>query len=147
MAISENQLREEMKTAMRAKDQLRLRVLRNLLAAIKNKSIETSSKELSEKDIVTIIKREAKQCSETLEAARAAGREEMAREHEAVLAILDGYLPSQMSEQEIEEAIRAIVAETGATTIGPVMKTLGERHGGSYDGKTASRLVGKVLGG
>jgi uncharacterized protein YqeY len=147
MALSETSLRDDMKTAMRAKDQLKLRVVRGLLAAIKNKSIETGAKELAEKDLIAIVSREAKQCKETLDAARDAGRAEMVTEHEALLAILETYLPRQLSEAELETAIKAIVAETGATSIGPVMKLLGERHGGGYDGKTASKVVGRLLAG
>jgi uncharacterized protein YqeY len=147
MAVNEDRLRDDMKAAMRAKDQLRLRVVRGLLAAIKNKNIELGSSDLTEKDVIAIVKREAKQCTETLEAAREAGRAEMAAEHEAVLAILESYLPAQMTEQELETAVRAIIADTGASSIGPVMKALGERHGGSYDGKAASRIVAKLLAG
>ena len=147
MAVTEISLRDDMKAAMRAKEALRLRVVRSLLAAIKNKTIELGSAELAEKDIVAIVKREAKQCRETLDAARGAGRAEMVTEHESVLAVLESYLPSQLSETQLEDTIKSIIAETGATSIGPVMKVLGERHGGSYDGKTASKIAGKLLAG
>ncbi len=145
MAVTEASLRDELKTAMRAKDQLRTRVVRSLLAAIKNKNIETGAESISESDLLAILKRETKQCRETLDAARDAGRDEMAADHVNVLAVLEGYLPKQLSEDELETAIKAIVAETGADSIGPVMKELGQRHAGGYDGKLASKVVARVL--
>jgi len=145
MAVTENSLRDDLKTAMRSKDQLRTRVVRNLLAAIKNRNIENRASTISDGDLLAILKREAKQCRETLDAAREAGRAELVAEHEAVLAVLEDYLPKQLSEAELEEAIKAIVAETGADSIGPVMKGLGERFAGSYDGKLASKVAAKVL--
>jgi hypothetical protein len=145
MAVTEASLRDDLKTAMRAKDKLRTLVIRNLLAAIKYKNIETGSDTISDADLLAITKREAKQCRETLDAARAADRAEMVREHEDVLSVLESYLPKQLSEEELEAAVKAIVAETGADSIGPVMKGLAERHAGSYDGKLASKIVGKLL--
>jgi uncharacterized protein YqeY len=145
MAVTEASLRDELKTAMRAKEQVRTKVVRNLLAAIKNRNIETRAEAISDADLLAILKRESKQCRETLDAARDAGRDEMVAEHEEVLAILGSYLPQQLSEAELEEAVKAIVAETGADSIGPVMKGLAERHPGGYDGKLASKVAAKVL--
>jgi hypothetical protein len=132
---------------MLAKDDLRTRVLRTTLAAIKNKAIEARTKELSETDLVAVMKREARQCGETLDFARKAGRADMVREHEAVLAILEGYLPSMLGETELKEAIQRIVAETGASAIGAIMKELGVRFPGRFDGKVASRIAGELLRG
>lgn len=145
MAVSETSLRDDLKTAMRSKDQVRTRVVRNLLAAIKNRNIETRADTVSDADLLAIIKREAKQCRETLDAARDAGRAEMVAEHEEVLAVLEDYLPKQLSQAELEEAIKAVVAESGADSIGPIMKGLAERFAGSYDGKLASKLAAKIL--
>ena len=147
MSVDEARLREDLKSAMRQRDELRTRVLRGVLAAIKNKAIESRGQELGEKDVIAILKREAKQCAETLDFARKAGREESVGEHEAVLRVLEEYLPAQLDEAGLRAAVEAIVAETGATQIGPVMKELGARHGGSYDGKMASTIVREVLAG
>ena len=146
MAVTEASLRDELKTAMRAKDQLRMRVVRNLLAAIKYRNIETGEDLISESDLLAIVKRETKQCRETLDAAREAGRGEMVTEHEELLEVLADYLPKQLSEDELETAIKQIVVETGADSIGPIMKGLGAKYAGSYDGKLASRVAAKVLG-
>jgi uncharacterized protein YqeY len=146
MAVDEATIRDDMKAAMRAKDALRTRVIRTLLAAIKNKAIESRVDVLPERDVVAVIQREVKQCRETLDFARKAGRTESVAEHEAELTVLEGYLPEQLGEADLRSAVETIVSETGATSIGPVMKLLGERHGGRYDGKVASRIVKEVLG-
>jgi len=145
MALSEQRLRDDLKEAMRAKDAMRLRVLRGVLAAVKNKAIELKPAELGEADLVAVVTREAKQCRETLDFARKAGRDETVAEHEAVLAILESYLPKQLSDDELESVIGQIATKTGATSIGPVMKELSTRYGGQFDGKKASALAAKVL--
>jgi len=147
MVLSEQRLRDDLKDAMRAKDALRLRVLRSVLAACKNKAIELKPTALSEADLVAVVMREAKQCRETLDFARKAGRDETVVEHEAVLAILESYLPKQLSDDELEAAVAEILAKTGATSIGPVMKELSAHHGGQFDGKKASAVVARLLAG
>ncbi len=146
MSICEETLRADLKSAMLKKDGLRVRVLRSLLAAVKNRAIEARGSELTEADLVAVIKREAKQCRETLEFARKAGRSETVREQEAVLAVLESYLPAQMDEAALRREIEAIAAETAADSIGPVMKELSARHQGRFDGKTASRIAAEVVG-
>ncbi|RMD85995.1 MAG: GatB/YqeY domain-containing protein [Candidatus Dadabacteria bacterium] len=146
MAISEKAIRADLKEAMLAKDELRVRALRGLLAAIKNRAIEARGAELSEQDLVAIVKREIKQARETLEFARQGGRHETVAELEATLAVLESYLPAQLDEESLRREIEAIVEATGATTIGPVMKELAAKHAGRYDGKTASRIAAEVVG-
>lgn len=144
--MTEKDLRDSLTTAMRAKDAARMRALRAVLALVKNRQIEVRG-ELSERDITALIQREVKQTRETLDFARQAGRAEQVAEHEEQLAILEGLLPTAMSRDELAAAIRAIVTETGATSLGPVMKALGERFAGQYDGKDASALAREILAG
>jgi uncharacterized protein len=144
--MTEKDLRDALTVAMRAKDAPRLRALRAVLAVVKNRAIEARA-ELSERDIAAVIQREVKQCKETLDFARQAGRAEQITEHEELLGILESLLPTGLAEDELREAIRSIVAETGATSLGPVMKALGERYAGRYDGKLASSLARQILGG
>jgi uncharacterized protein YqeY len=144
--MTEKDLRDQLTTAMRAKDAVRMRALRAVLSLVKNKMIETRA-DLSERDIASLIQREVKQCKETLEFARQADRGEQVTEHEELLGILEGLLPQGLSEDQLREAIRAIVAETGATNLGPIMKSLGEKYAGRYDGKAASELAKQVLAG
>jgi uncharacterized protein YqeY len=146
--MSEQTIREDLKVAMRERDSATSTVLRGLLAAIKNKTIELKIDALSEKDFIAVVKREAKQCSETLDFARKAGREESVAEHEAVLSVLERYLPAQMDEAGLRAAIEEIATALGdAPAMGAIMKELSAKHGGSYDGKTASRIAGEIAGG
>ena len=144
--MTEKDLRDALTTAMRAKDAPRLRALRAVLALVKNKSIEMKS-QLDERDITALIQREVKQTKETLDFARKAGRDDQVAEHEELLGIFEGFLPAGLSDDELQAAIREIVAETGATSIGPDMKALGDRYAGRYDGKTASALAKDILAG
>src|SRR5689334_1826026 len=108
--MTEKELRDQLTVAMRAKDASRLRALRAVLAVVKNRAIETRA-ELSEKDIAAVIQREVKQCKETLDFARQAGRTEQIAEHEELLAILEGLLPQGLTEDELRTAIAAILSE------------------------------------
>ncbi len=144
--MTETDLRERLTAAMRSKDAMKLRALRAVVAAIKNKAIELRGP-VPEREITALIQREVKQCRETLDFARKAERVDQVTEHEQLLAVLEDLLPAGMSDAELREAILAIVAESGATGIGPVMKTLGDRYAGRYDGKTASALAREVLAG
>ena len=145
MVDAEKALREDLKSAMRAKDALRAQVLRGILAAAKNRAIELRVDTLESTEFVAVLKREAKQRAESLDFARQANREDLIREGTASLAIVESYLPQQMSEADLRAAVAAIVAETGATGVGPVMKELTKRHSGHYDGKTASRVAAEVI--
>jgi uncharacterized protein YqeY len=147
MAGQEQTLRDDLKSAMRAKDGPRAQVLRTILAAAKNRAIELRVDALDEAEFIAVVKREAKQRAESLDFARKADREELIREHAAALAVVETYLPRQMSESDLRAAVAAVVAETGATGVGPVMKELTKRHAGRYDGKTASRIAAEVLKG
>lgn len=147
MSPGEQKLREDMKSALRARDAQRTQVLRAVLAAAKNRAIELRVDEIPEAELVAVLKREAKQRAESLDFARKAGRDDLVREHESAVAIVEGYLPKQMSETELRAEIQAIMRETGAADIGSIMKELGRRHAGRYDGKIASRLAGECAAG
>lgn len=145
--MTEKELRDRLTAAMRSKNAAEMRALRAVLALVKNRSIEMRGGDLTERDIASLIQREVKQCRETLEFAEKAGRHEQVAEHRELLAILEGLLPQALGDEELAAAIRAIIAETGATSLGPVMKALGERYAGRYDGKTASALAKDILAG
>jgi len=144
MSPGEQKLRDDMKAALRAKDALRTQVLRAVLAAAKNRAIELRVDAIPEAELVAVLKREAKQRAESLDFARKAARDDLVREHELAVAIVESYLPKQLSEAELRNEIQAIMSETGASDIGPIMKELGRRHAGRYDGKLASRLVAEL---
>jgi len=144
MSTGEQKLRDDMKAALRSKDALRTQVLRAILAAAKNRAIELRVDVISESELLAVLKREAKQRAESLGFARKADRADLVREHETAVAIVESYLPKQLSEPELRAEIEAITRDTGAADIGSIMKELVRRHAGHYDGKLASRLAGEI---
>ncbi len=145
--MTEQELRERLVVSMRAKDKVATTIIRGVLAALKNKAIENKGVETTEADVNAVIKREVKQGREALEFAQKGGRTEAEAEESAKIAFLEELLPAQMDTADLEAAIDAILNETGAEQIGQVMKELGTRHAGLYDGKTASGLVARKLKG
>jgi len=145
VTMSDQALREDLKNAMLAKDRVRTSVLRGVLAAAKNRAIERKETSLPEPELVAIIRREIKQRNETLEFARQGGRSETVAELTQELAVLDEYLPKQLGEEELRAAISTLVHDSGATSIGPIMKELSSRYPGRYDGKLASRIAQELV--
>ena len=137
----EETLRSDLTQAMKAREPVRASAIRALISALKNRSIEKKGEDLDDADIMAVIKREVKQCKETLEFARDGDRTEAVAEQEALLEALSVYLPQQLGENELRAAIQDIIESTGAANVGAVMKVLNEKHSGQYDGKTASRLA------
>ena len=146
--MTEQTIRDDLKIAMRARDTPVTTVLRGVLAAIKNKMIELKVEALPEKEFIAVVKREAKQCRETLDFARKAGRDESVADLESTLLVLERYLPSQMDEQALRAAIEKIATALGdAPAMGAIMKELSAKHAGSFDGKIASRIAAEIAGG
>ena len=142
-------LNEEVKAAMRAGDDLKRTTLRMVMAAIKNAEIDARA-ELDEGQVLAIVQKEIKSRRESIEDARAAGREDLIATAEAEMAILEKYLPEQLGADEIRALVEAAVAETGATSprdMGAVMKVLMPRVQGQADGKQVSAVVRDVLQG
>lgn len=143
--MKQEALRNDMKAALRAKDTLRTQIIRALMAAAKNRAIELRVDEIPEAEMLAVLKREAKQRNEALDFARKAGRDDLVSEHVAAIAVIEEYLPKQMSEEEIRNAVTQIIAELGLAEMGPVMRELGKRHNGRYDGKLASGIVNEMV--
>lgn len=144
MAVAEAQLQRDLQDAMRARDRQRIDVLRGLLAAIKNAKVERQLAELPEADILAIVRKELNKRTEIIGYARQAGRAETVAQGEAEQAILEAYLPKQLSAAELDAVVRSIAAELGTTQIGPLMAELRKRYAGQFDGKLASELVKKL---
>lgn len=144
-------IKEQIKDAMRAKDAVRLSVLRGLSAAFTNELVAKSQKpdgELSDDDALTVIMREAKKRKDSIEQFSAAGRPELAESEQAELAILEEFLPVQMSREEIETVVKAKKEELGLTDpaqkgqfVGMVMKDLK----GKADGKIVQEIVNELF--
>jgi len=142
--VTETEIRSAIKDAMKSRDSLRTRVLRNVLSGVKNKMIETRTA-LTEAEVAAVIGREAKQTRETLDFALKAEREESVAELRQTLAVIESLLPQQLSPAELEQVISGFV-EGGAADLGSVMRKLKEEYGGRYDGKLASTVARELLG-
>ncbi len=143
-----NKITEDMKAAMRAKDSARLSAVRLLLAAMKQKEVDErmvlSGTELADADVLTIIDKMVKQRRESIAQFEKAGRNDLADTEKFEIGVLAGYLPQQLSEAEVVEAIAAAIAETGASVakdMGKVMGLLKARLAGRTDMGKVSGLV------
>jgi uncharacterized protein len=140
---------EDMKSAMRAKDTVRLGAVRLLLAAIKQKEIDERS-EPDDAAITGIIEKLIKQRKDSISQFQAAGRDDLVAAEQAELAVLQAYLPEQLSSAEIEAAVAAAIAESGATSardMGKVMGLLKPRLAGRADMGQVSSLIKAHLAG
>jgi len=141
------QLEDDLKTAMRGGDTVGRDTIRYLLAALKNAEIDKRGA-LDPAEEISVLQRQAKRQSESIEQFRAGGRNDLAEREEAQLTILKRYLPSELSDADVEELARQVVAEVGASTMkdmARVMPVLIERAAGRADGKRLSAAVKKVL--
>lgn len=150
MSNLSQQITDDMKTAMRERDKVALNVLRALKSAITNTAIEKSGAgtELDESEVIGIIRKQIKQRQDSIEQFEKAGRSELAETEKTEITVLEGYLPAALSQEEIETAVDAAIAESAAESrkdIGKVMKILQEKTGGRADGKTLSQAVMKRL--
>ncbi len=141
----------DLKDAMRAKDAAKLGVLRMLKSALKYSAIEKSGAEgeLDDAEATQVIRKQVKQRQDSIESFEKGGRPELAAKEKEELALLTDYLPQAMSSDELATAVRAAIAETGATSraqMGAVMKILQAKLAGRADGKTLSHEVQRQLG-
>jgi uncharacterized protein YqeY len=149
MALKET-LRADMTTALKGKDELRLSTLRMVLSAITTEEVAgKSARELSDDEVLKVVAREAKKRREAAEAFEAAGRAELAERERAEGEILAGYLPAQMSDDELTTLVRAAVESSGASGpkgIGAVMKMVTPQVAGRAEGGRVAAEVRRQLG-
>lgn len=144
----QNQLNEAMKKAMKAKDRLRLSTIRMARTALKNAEIE-ARQELDDQSAVKVLSSLVKQRREAADAYRAT-RPELAEKEEMELAVLQEFLPAQLSQSELQELIDKAIAESVASSMkdmGAVMKLVTPQTTGRADGRLVSELVRKKLTG
>ena len=142
-------IREDMKSAMRAKDAARLSAIRLLLAALKQKEVDERL-ELTDADVLGIIDKMLKQRRESIAQYEKAARQDLADQEKFEIGVLGGYLPQQLSDAEIAQAVAAAAAEAGASGVkdmGKVMALLKARLAGRADMGKVSALVRAKLGG
>ena len=146
----EQQISKGIMEAMKAKDTVRLQTLRNIKKyIIEAKTAGTEIAELPDADVVKIIAKLAKQGSESAEIYRQQNRADLAEEELAQVAVVQEFLPRQLSPEELTEAVRAVIAEVGATSVkemGKVMGVASKRLAGQADGKDISAKVRELLG-
>jgi uncharacterized protein YqeY len=141
----------DLQEAMRAKDALKLAVLRMLKSALKYAAIAKAGAEadLNDAEAVQVIRKQAKQRQDSIASFEKGGRSELADKEKAELAILNAYLPQAMTPDELAKIVRETIAELGVTSkaqMGAVMKALQAKTDGRADGKTLSAEVQKQLG-
>ena len=144
-----DRISEDMKAAMRAKDAARLSAVRLLLAAMKQKEVDERI-ELSDADVLGIIDKMVKQRRESIAQYEKAARQDLADQEKFEIGVLLAYLPQQLGEAEVAQAVAAAVAESGAAGVkdmGKVMALLRPRLAGRADMGKVSGLVKAKLGG
>jgi uncharacterized protein YqeY len=142
-----DQLNESMKTAMKARDALRLSAVRMVLSMVKNREID-QKKDLNDQDVIEVISTLVKQRRESIRMYLEGNRPDLVEKEEAELEILLGFLPAQLSSAEIEALVDRIISETGAQgarDMGRVMKALTPLTAGKADGKSVSDTVRQKL--
>jgi hypothetical protein len=142
-------IQEDMKAAMRAKDAARLSAIRLLLAAMQQKEVD-ERQSLADADVLGIIERMLRQRRESIAQYEKAARQDLADQEKFEIGVLSAYLPQQMGEAEITQAVAAAVSEAGANGVkdmGKVMALLKPRLAGRADMGKVSGLVKAALGG
>jgi len=151
MAPTMGQLTEKIRTdlteAMKAQEKERLSTIRMLQSAIKNEQIN-SGHELSDEEAMSVIRKAVKQRQDSVEQYTKGNRPELAAKEQAEIDVLKGYLPPELSDDDLESGIREIVASTGAQSkkdMGKVMKEATVRFKGRADGKKIQEIVSRLL--
>ncbi|MFA6143309.1 MAG: GatB/YqeY domain-containing protein [Sulfurimonas sp.] len=137
----------DIKTAMKEKNNALRDALRLLSSAMKQIEVD-ERKELSDEDVIKIIQKQVKQRNDAMSQYRDAGREDLYEKEASEAAIFETYLPKQLSDEELETALRAIILETGATSIkeiGKVMGAASKTLGALADGKRINECAKKIL--
>ena len=137
----------DLKDAMRAKDQLRLNVLRQVKTSVRNKEVELKQ-ECDDTQVVKVLQGLAKQRRDSIEQFDKGGRADLVANEQAELKFLEGYLPAAMSEADLAKLVDEVIAAEGATSpqdMGKVMKVVLAKAAGRADGKVVSALVKQRL--
>jgi len=138
----------DLKTAMKAKDQNTMRTLRDIKAAILLANTDGSGEEMTEERGIKILQKLVKQRRESLDIYIKQGREDLAAPERAEISVIEKYLPEAMSEADVEKAVKAVIDQTGATSMKDMGKVMGmatKELAGKADGKVISGIVRKLL--
>ncbi|MFH1137638.1 MAG: GatB/YqeY domain-containing protein [Pseudomonadota bacterium] len=142
-------LDQDFKSAMKAREEVRLSTLRMLKTSIKNKEVELRRK-LDDDELLGLVKNQVKQRRDSIDQFKKGGRDDLTAREEAELAVLEAYLPTRISPGELEKLLADLIVELDAKSpkdMGKVMKAFMARHGGHADGKLAGDLAKRILAG
>lgn len=145
----EQRINEDIKKSMMAKDAVRLAALRAVKAAILLEKTSGAVHDVTDADVVRIMRKLVKQRKESAQLYNDAGRSELAEQERAEAASIEEYLPRQLSPEELEESLRKIISQTGAqlpSDMGKVMGVATKQLAGLADGKEISAIVRRLLG-
>lgn len=146
-----DKISNDLKDAMRARDEVRLRTIRSLRAALMEKEIELrqgGEGELNEEQEIAVIQKQAKQRRDSIEQYEQADRDDLKQKEEEELAIIEDYLPRQLDENEIRKILHEVIAATGAASprdMGKVMGAAMERVRGVADGRRVQQIATELL--
>lgn len=146
MSLKETILQQQT-AATKAKDAVQISTLRMLRAAIKNREVELRG-ELEDQEVLRVVGTQIKQHRESIRQYKEGGRDDLVKKEEQELSILMSFMPEQLSEEAIAQAVTRVIKELGATDmkdVGRVMKTLMAELAGSADGKVVSEIARKQL--
>ena len=153
MSALKDRLQADLTTAIKQRDELSAATIRMVLTAITNEEVSgKESRQLSDEDVVTVLGREAKKRREAAEAYDQAQRPELAQRERDELGVITGYLPEQLSDEELQTIVSAAVAQvaasgvSGGQAMGAVMKIVQPQIKGKADGGTVSAMVKAALG-
>jgi uncharacterized protein YqeY len=144
----ETKINTDLKEAMKAKDQVRLRGIRAIKSAILLLKTDGSGKEIDEAAEIKMLQKLIKQRKDSLEIYEKQGREDLAVKEREEIEVITKYLPEQLSAEELEVKLKEIIAETGASSMkdmGKIMGIANQKFAGKADGKTISGIVRKLL--
>lgn len=144
------QLQNDMKIAMKSGEAIKLSVLRMLVSAIRLTEIDKKLTKIGDSDVLQILHKQIKQHKDSIEQFEKGNRQDLADKEKSELAILETYMPKQMTEGELMVMVKEAISETGATTkadTGKVMRLVLEKAKGTIDGKSVNQAVMKILGG
>lgn len=149
MSLSD-QLQADQTAAMRAQDAVRLRTIRSLRTALKEKSIEmrSSSESMSDEDALNVLQKQAKQRRDAIEQYAEAGRNDLVQKEQEELEVIESYLPKQLGDDGIRKVLHEIIAATGAAAprdMGKVMGAAMKRLRGRADGRRVNELAQELL--
>ena len=142
-----DQIQNDMKISLKNGEKVKVNILRLLISKLKNKAIKVGSS-LDDKQILQVIQKTAKQHKESIRMYKDGNREDLVEQEQAELDIVEKYLPSMMSEEEVNIVVESIIQETGATTMadfGKVMPQVMKKGAGKIDGSIAQLILKSKL--